>query len=125
MGFKYDINRYLASHGSDVPVKNLTEIVKSNRFHPSVQRRLEQAERGPENGPETAACTAEQEYRDKLAKAGFEAIGVEPTRVYRVEDARAFLAAQGIAADSIAPQVDGKFMSAFVRAVKPGRRCCG
>ena len=61
----------------------------------------------------------------KLAKAGFESIGVEPTRVYRVEDARAFLAAQGIAADSIAPQVDGKFMSAFVRAVKPGRRCCG
>ena len=72
-----------------------------------------------------AGALEEQEYRDKLAKAGFESIGVESTRVYRVEDARAFLAAQGIAADSIAPQVDGKFMSAFVRAVKPGRRCCG
>ena len=43
MGFKYDINRYLASHGDRVPVKSLAEIVKSGRFHPSVQRRLEQA----------------------------------------------------------------------------------
>jgi hypothetical protein len=50
---------------------------------------------------------------------------VEPTRVYRVEDARQFLAAQGVDVESIASQVDGKFMSAFVRAVKPGRRCCG
>jgi SAM-dependent methyltransferase len=72
-----------------------------------------------------AGALEEQDYRDKLAKAGFESIGVEPTRVYRVEDARDFLAAQGIEAESIAPQVDGKFMSAFVRAVKPGRQCCG
>jgi arsenite methyltransferase len=72
-----------------------------------------------------AGALEEQEYCDKLAKAGFESIGVEPTRVYRVEDAHGFLAAQGIEAESIAPQVDGKFMSAFVRAVKPGRRCCG
>jgi arsenite methyltransferase len=71
-----------------------------------------------------AGALEEQEYRDKLAKAGFESIGVEPTRVYRVDDAREFLAAQGIEAESIAPQVDGKFMSAFVRAVKPGRSCC-
>ena len=53
MGFKYDINRYLASHGDKVPVKSLAEIVKSNRFHPTVQRRLEQAEQGAENGPDT------------------------------------------------------------------------
>ena len=71
-----------------------------------------------------AGALEEQEYRDKLAKAGFESIGVEPTRVYRVEDAREFLSAQGIDAESIAPQVDGKFMSAFVRAVKPGGRGC-
>jgi ubiquinone/menaquinone biosynthesis C-methylase UbiE len=72
-----------------------------------------------------AGALEEQEYRDKLAKAGFASIGVEPTRVYRVEDAREFLDAQGIEAESIASQVDGKFMSAFVRAVKPGRQCCG
>jgi hypothetical protein len=45
--------------------------------------------------------------------------------VYRVDDAREFLAAQGVDAEAIAPQVDGKFRSAFVRAMKPGRRCCG
>jgi hypothetical protein len=66
-----------------------------------------------------AGALEEREYRDKLAKAGFEAIDVEPTRVYRVEDARDFLAGSGIDADVIAPQVDGKFMSAFVRARKP------
>ena len=66
-----------------------------------------------------AGALEEQEYRDKLAKAGFEGIDVEPTRVYRVEDARDFLAGSGIDADTIAPQVDGKFMSAFVRARKP------
>ena len=68
-----------------------------------------------------AGALEEREYRDKLAKAGFEAIGVEPTRVYRVEDAREFLADKGVDATAIAPQVDGKFMSAFVRATKPRR----
>src|SRR5206468_8257799 len=68
-----------------------------------------------------AGALEEQEYRDKLAKAGFEAIGVEPTRVYRAEDARDFFAGSGIDVDAIAPQVEGKFMSAFVRAVKPAR----
>src|SRR5438309_6410586 len=68
-----------------------------------------------------AGALEEREYRDKLAKAGFEAIGVEPTRVYRVEDAREFLADKGVDAAAIAPQVDGKFMSAFVRATKPRR----
>jgi arsenite methyltransferase len=69
-----------------------------------------------------AGALEEQEYRDKLAQAGFEGIEVEPTRVYRVEDARDFLAGSGIDADAIARQVDGKFMSAFVRARKPGAR---
>jgi amidase len=69
MGFKYDINRYLASHGDKVPVKSLAEIVKSGRFHPTVQRRLEQANDGVENGPETPACKAETEYRDQVRAA--------------------------------------------------------
>ena len=66
-----------------------------------------------------AGALEEEEYRAKLAKAGFEAIDLEPTRIYRVEDARELLAGAGIDADAIAPQVDGKFMSAFVRARKP------
>ena len=67
-----------------------------------------------------AGALEEREYREKLAKAGFEAIDLEPTRVYRVEDVRDFLAGAGLDAAAIAPQVDGKFMSAFVRARKPG-----
>jgi amidase len=69
MGFKYDINHYLASHGDRVPVHNLAEIVKSGKFHPTVQRRLEQAEQGPENGPDSPACKAEAEYRDQVRVA--------------------------------------------------------
>ncbi len=69
MGFKYDINRYLAAHGDRVPVKSLAEIVKSGRFHPSVQRRLEQANDAVENGPESPACVAEREYRDRVRRA--------------------------------------------------------
>jgi Asp-tRNA(Asn)/Glu-tRNA(Gln) amidotransferase A subunit family amidase len=69
MGFKYDINRYLASHGERVPVKNLAEVIKSGRFHPTVQRRLEGAQDGPENGPDTAACQAETVYRDQVRQA--------------------------------------------------------
>ncbi len=69
MGFKYDINRYLAAQGDRVPVKSLTEIIRSRRFHPSSQSRLESAERGPENGPETPACKAEFEYREKVREA--------------------------------------------------------
>jgi arsenite methyltransferase len=68
-----------------------------------------------------AGALEEGEYRGKLARSGFETIEVEPTRVYRVEDAREFLAGAGIDAEAIAPQVDGKFMSAFVRARKPMR----
>jgi SAM-dependent methyltransferase len=74
-----------------------------------------------------AGALEEDEYRGKLAAAGFDQIEVEPTRIYRVEDAREFLAGEGIDVDAIAPQVDGKFMSAFVRAVKPAVKesCCG
>lgn len=76
-----------------------------------------------------AGALEENEYRAKLGAAGFEKIEIEPTRVYRIEDARAFLSGQNIDVDAIAPQVDGKFMSAFVRAVKPqslsGQSCCG
>ena len=66
-----------------------------------------------------AGALEESEYRSKLSAAGFENITVEPTRVYRVEDARSFLAGHGLDVDAIAPEVDGKFMSAFVRASKP------
>jgi arsenite methyltransferase len=66
-----------------------------------------------------AGALEENEYRSKLAAAGFEQISLEPTRIYRAEDARATLLHEGIDIDAIAPLVDGKFMSAFVRAVKP------
>ncbi|MFZ0417486.1 MAG: arsenite methyltransferase [Candidatus Sulfotelmatobacter sp.] len=75
-----------------------------------------------------AGALEENDYRTRLAAAGFEQIEVEPTRIYRAEDAREFLAEQGIDVDAIAPQVDGKFLSAFIRAVKPSaakRACCG
>jgi SAM-dependent methyltransferase len=74
-----------------------------------------------------AGALEENEYRTKLASAGFENIEIEPTRIYRVEDAREFLCGQNIDLEAIAPQVDGKFMSAFVRAVKPQKKepCCG
>ncbi|MSV27593.1 MAG: arsenite methyltransferase [Bryobacterales bacterium] len=66
-----------------------------------------------------AGALEESEYQTKLAAAGFESISLEPTRIYRVDDAREFLASEGIDVERIAPQVDGKFMSAFVRANKP------
>jgi ubiquinone/menaquinone biosynthesis C-methylase UbiE len=66
----------------------------------------------------------EQEYSAKLEKAGFCCISMEPTRVYTVEDARHFLVEAGIDVDTIAPQIEGKFMSAFVRAEKPAAECC-
>src|SRR5260370_10481821 len=66
MGFKYDINHYLAAQGDRVPVKNLAEIIKSRGFHPSVERRLEQAQSGPENGPESASCQPDSAYRGKV-----------------------------------------------------------
>jgi arsenite methyltransferase len=79
-----------------------------------------------------AGALEESDYRRHLTAAGFEQIEIEPTRIYRVEDARAFLAGQGIDVDAIAPQVDGKFLSAFIRAEKPAElqaaekeACCG
>jgi len=73
-----------------------------------------------------AGALDENEYRDKLTAAGFEQVDVEPTRVYRVEDAREFLTGQGLDVDKLAPEVDGKFMSAFIRATKPAAKsCCG
>jgi arsenite methyltransferase len=75
-----------------------------------------------------AGALEENEYRGKLQAAGFGQIEMEPTRIYRVEDAREFLSASGIDVDAIAARVDEKFMSAFVRAVKPKpaqKACCG
>jgi precorrin-6B methylase 2 len=71
-----------------------------------------------------AGALEENEYRTKLTAAGFEKIEIEATRIYRMDDAREFLSGQNIDVDAIAPQVDGRFMSAFVRAVKP-KSCCG
>ena len=77
-----------------------------------------------------AGCVAgaleENDYLAKLSAAGFEAIGIEPTRVYRLEDALSFLKDKGLDLEKIGPQVEGKFMSAFVRAAKPSAKsCCG
>jgi arsenite methyltransferase len=74
-----------------------------------------------------AGALEEKEYREKLAAVGFEAIEVEPTRVYKAEEARDFLAAAGLNPDVVGQQIDGKFISAFVRAVKPAKKaaCCG
>ena len=70
-----------------------------------------------------AGALSEDEYRAKLRAAGFEKIEIEPKRIYRIEDARAFLSGQGIDVDAIATEVDGRFMSAFVQAMKP-KSCC-
>jgi SAM-dependent methyltransferase len=66
-----------------------------------------------------AGALNDHEYVAKLAKAGFDSIDIEPTRVYDIEDARTFLSGHGVDVDAIAPQVQGKFMSAFIRAQKP------
>ncbi|MGA8038066.1 MAG: arsenite methyltransferase [Candidatus Acidiferrales bacterium] len=74
-----------------------------------------------------AGALEESDYRAQLAAAGFTDIDIEPTRIYKVEDAREFLCGQGLDVDAIAPQIDGKFFSAFVRGVKPveSKSCCG
>jgi ubiquinone/menaquinone biosynthesis C-methylase UbiE len=74
-----------------------------------------------------AGALEEREYQEKLARSGFEAIEVEPTRVYKAEEGREFLTSAGLDADVVGPQIDGKFISAFVRAVKPAKKaaCCG
>jgi hypothetical protein len=70
-----------------------------------------------------AGALKDSEYEQKLRHAGFSAIEIEPTRVYSIEDARTFLTTKGMDVDAIAPQVDGKFASAFIRATKP-TACC-
>ena len=73
-----------------------------------------------------AGALSDYDYVAKLARAGFEEITIEPTREYSIEDARAFLASEGLAADALAKQVDGKFISGFIRATKPASSaCCG
>jgi amidase len=68
-GFKHDINRYLASHGDRVPVKSLEDIIRSRRFHPSVELRLTRAQDGDANGFESDACKAEADYRERFRAA--------------------------------------------------------
>jgi len=93
----------------------VSDVVVRGEIPPDVRRSVEL----------WAGCVAgaleESEYRRKLAAAGFEAIELEPTRVYRAEDARELLASAGIDAEKIAAQVDGKFLSAFIRASKPAQ----
>jgi arsenite methyltransferase len=73
-----------------------------------------------------AGALGEDEYAAKLKAAGFDSVDVEPWRVYQMEDARAFLAESGIDVDRLAPQVDGKVASAFIRARRPeAKSCCG
>src|SRR5439155_25970201 len=74
-----------------------------------------------------AGALEEREYGQKLARAGFESVDVEATRIYKAEEARDFLSAAGHDADTVGPKIDGKFVSAFVRAVKPAAKtsCCG
>lgn len=91
----------------------VSDIVVRGEVPPEIQRSMEL----------WAGCVAgalqEQEYRLKLARAGFEQIDVEPTRIYQADDAKALLKGSDVDADAVAAQVDGKFMSAFVRARKP------
>jgi arsenite methyltransferase len=66
-----------------------------------------------------AGALEEKEYARLLERAGFEAIDIEPTRIYHLEDAAAFLAGSGLDTATVSPDIDGRFMSAFVRAIKP------
>jgi len=68
-----------------------------------------------------AGALDEQDYLSKLAAAGFEGASIEPTRVYKAADARGFLEGYGIDVDEVAPLVDGRFFSGFIRATKPAR----
>jgi arsenite methyltransferase len=71
-----------------------------------------------------AGALSDDEYVAKLAGAGFENVGIEPTRVYSIEDARGFLSGRGFDIDTLVSEVEGKFISAFVRANKPATGCC-
>jgi SAM-dependent methyltransferase len=101
----------------------VSDIVVRGEMPPEVQRSAEL----------WAGCVAgalrDTEYIGKVKAAGFQSVEIEPTRIYTADDARQSLSGQGIDLDRIAPQVDGMFMSAFVRATKPatgrGPTCCG
>jgi Asp-tRNA(Asn)/Glu-tRNA(Gln) amidotransferase A subunit family amidase len=69
MGFKYDLNHFLAARANSVPVKDLAAIIRSRGFHPTVQRRLEEAEKGSENGPGSPACVSDTAYREQFRAA--------------------------------------------------------
>src|SRR6202030_713843 len=71
-----------------------------------------------------AGALSDEEYVAKLTRAGFENVGIEPTRVYSIEDARGFLSGRGLDVDALVREVEGKFISAFVRASKPATGCC-
>ena len=68
-GFKYDINGFFRARAGHMSMSSLADVVKSGKFHPTVQRRLEQAEQGPANGPDTPFCATEREYRDAVRRA--------------------------------------------------------
>jgi hypothetical protein len=72
-----------------------------------------------------AGALEEREFLDLLQEVGFKKASIEPTRVYKAEDATAFLGGTGLDANEFASQIDGAFMSAFVRATKPVAECCG
>jgi arsenite methyltransferase len=72
-----------------------------------------------------AGALQEAEYLQKLQAAGFTSMEVQPTRVYHAEESRDFLAAAGLDPDRVAPLIEGKFISAFIRATKPAAACCG
>jgi arsenite methyltransferase len=69
-----------------------------------------------------AGALSEEDYAAKLGQAGFDHIEIEPTRIYEIEDARSFLSGHGLDVEAAAPEVQGKFRSAFVRATKPPAR---
>jgi len=93
----------------------VSDVVVRGEVPPAIRRSMEL----------WAGCVAgalsDREYLDKLAAAGFENAGIEVTRVYRADDARELLAGQGADVEALADQVDGRFVSAFIRAVKPAR----
>jgi arsenite methyltransferase len=71
-----------------------------------------------------AGALSDDEYIEKLAKAGFEKINIEATRVYNLDDAGAFMSGRGVDVGEVARELEGKFVSAFVRAIKPAATCC-
>ena len=92
----------------------MSDIVSRGEMPPEMRRNMEL----------WVGCIAgaleEGQFREKLAGAGFQDVSLEPTRIYRAQDARVFLEAAGTSVEEAAREVDGKFMSAFVRARKPG-----